>query len=67
MIYEPRNTLYKPLCLPWYRHKARPSFADMLATLRLACLDASISSSPFHGRGRQNPPVPLLDTLMTAA
>ena len=32
------HALYKPPSRPWYRHKVRPSFADMLATLRHACL-----------------------------
>jgi len=44
------HTLYKPPQRPWYRHKVRPSFADLLATLRYACLRAAISASPTQNR-----------------
>lgn len=61
------HTLYRPLHRPWYRHKVRPSFADMLATLRLACLHAPISATPTDQQGRQNPLVLLPDTLRAVA
>jgi hypothetical protein len=61
------HTLYKPLHRPWYRHKVRPSFADMLATLRFACLRAAISATPTDQQGRQNPLVLLPDTLRAVA
>lgn len=61
------HTLYKPLHRPWYRHKVRPSFADMLATLRFACLRAMISAPPADQQGRQNPLVLLPDTLRAIA
>nr|WP_239470042.1 hypothetical protein [Archangium violaceum] len=48
------HTLYKPPFRPWYRHKLRPSFADMLTTLRYACLRAAISANPHAEQGRQN-------------
>ena len=61
------HTLYKPPYRAWYRHKVRPSFADMLATLRLACLRAAISAPPTDKQGRQNPLVLLPDTLRAVA
>jgi hypothetical protein len=48
------HTLYKPPVRPWYRHKVRPSFADMLTTLRYACLNTAISANPNGKQGRQN-------------
>lgn len=61
------QALYKPPQRPWYRHKARPSFADMLATLRYACLRAAISASPPHTQERQNLLLLLPDTLRAVA
>jgi hypothetical protein len=61
------HSLYKPPCRPWYRHKVRPSFADMLATLRFACLRAAISATPTDKQGRQNPLLLLPDTLRAVA
>jgi len=49
------HTRYKPLYRRWYRHKVRPSFADMLATLRFACLRAAISATPTDKQGRPPP------------
>lgn len=45
---------------PWYRHKRHASFADMLATLRLASLAEHISGPPLPEPGSPNsaPPGP---------
>jgi hypothetical protein len=43
--------LYEPPLRPWYQHKVRPSFADMLSTLCYACLRASISANPHDKQG----------------
>lgn len=56
--------LYKPPGRPWYRHKVRPSFADMLATLRYACLRPAVSANPANKQARQNLWVLLPDTLL---
>lgn len=40
---------YRPLDRPWYRSKAEPSFADMLATLRRESVHAEVL--PFGLRG----------------
>lgn len=48
------HTLYEPPSWRWYRHKVRPSFADMLTTLRYTCLRAAISTTPHANQGRQN-------------
>jgi hypothetical protein len=61
------HALYKPPDRAWYRHKARPSFADMLATLRYACLRSAISASPADKQERQNLLVLLPDTLRAVA
>ena len=61
------HALYKPPQRPWYRHKVRPSFADMLATLRYACLRAAISASPTQKQERQNLLLLLPDTLRVVA
>jgi hypothetical protein len=51
---------YRPLWRPWYRSKAVPSFADMLATLRRESVRARVLSPPARDRGCRN----LLATLM---
>ena len=61
------HALYKPPYRPWYRHKVRPSFADMLATLRYACLKQGVSETPDHKQGRQNQLLLLPDTLQAVA
>jgi len=61
------HALYKPPSRPWYRHKVRPSFADMLATLRYACLRQGVSTSPADPQERQNLLVLLPDTLRAVA
>jgi hypothetical protein len=58
---------YAPAFRPWYRKKVRPSFADMLTTLRYACLDAEISANPNGKQGRQNLLLLLPDSLNAAA
>jgi hypothetical protein len=47
-------TLYRPLVRPWYRKKIRPSFADMLRTLRRESLLAMISAQVGEGGLPQN-------------
>jgi hypothetical protein len=44
---------YCPLTRPWYRSKARESFADMLATLRRRSLRETISAWAPQGPGSQ--------------
>jgi hypothetical protein len=61
------HSLYEPSFRPWYRHKVRPSFADMLTTLRYACLRAAISADPNAKQGRQNLLLLLPGSLKTAA
>jgi hypothetical protein len=60
------HTRYKPLPPSWYRHKRRPSFADMLTTLRIACLSSLISADP-HGRQVLQKPLILLPGPLTTA
>jgi hypothetical protein len=55
--------LYRPPGRPWYRTKARPSFADMLATLKRESLREVISK---HLEGKELPQN-LLDVLFSAA
>jgi hypothetical protein len=54
---------YRPLDRPWYRQKTRPSFADMLRTLRRESLLASI----FAQVGERGLPQNLLASLLSAA
>jgi DDE superfamily endonuclease len=55
--------LYRPLVRPWYPQKERPSFADMLRTLRRQSLIATISAQV----GPVNLPQNLVDQLIFAA
>lgn len=57
------HRLYRPLVRPWYRKKARPSFADMLRTLQHASLAEWISKTPHPERQLQN----LLPSLIPGA
>lgn len=41
-------------CRPWYRHKTRASFADMLATLRRESLKEEVLSMGLAGQGCRN-------------
>jgi hypothetical protein len=54
---------YRAPTRPWYRTKTRPSFPDMLATLKRESLLQVISKHP----GAQHLPQNLLDTLLSAA
>jgi hypothetical protein len=42
---------YRPSALPWYRSKARPSFRDMLITLRRASIRQQVLSLGLSGPG----------------
>jgi hypothetical protein len=57
------HTLYRPLVRPWYLGKVRPSFADMLRTLRRESLLATISAQV----GSIDLPRNVLSTLLGAA
>ena len=57
------HPLYRPLVRPWYRTKVRPSFADMLRTLRRESLLATISAEV----GSVSLPQNLIDRLLFAA
>ena len=57
------HKLYRPLDRPWYPNKTRPSFADMLRTLRRESLLAMISAQVGEGRLPQN----LVASLLFAA
>jgi len=57
------HKLYRPLVRPWYSKKARPSFADMLRTLRRESLLATISAQVGPTHLSQN----LIDRLLFAA
>lgn len=57
------HALYRPLERPWYRTKVRPSFADMLRTLRRESLLATISAEV----GSVTLPQNLIDRLIFAA
>jgi hypothetical protein len=61
------HALYSPPFRPWYRKKVRPSFADMLTTLRYACLQAAVSANPNGKQGRQNLLLLLPGSLKAAA
>jgi hypothetical protein len=54
---------YLPAYRPWNRKKTRPSFADMLATLKQQSLAEALSHTPAAARTSDN----LLATLCTAA
>jgi DDE superfamily endonuclease len=57
------HKLYCPLVRPWYRQKTRPSFADMLRTLRRESLLAMISAQV----GEEGLPQNLVARLLSAA
>jgi hypothetical protein len=54
---------YLPAYRPWNRKKTRPSFADMLATLKQQSLAEALSSTPATARTPEN----VLDALCCAA
>jgi hypothetical protein len=57
------HKLYRPLVRPWFRNKTRPSFADMLRTLRRESLLATILAQV----GSLDLPQNLIDQLIFAA
>jgi DDE superfamily endonuclease len=57
------HKLYRPLDRPWYTKKERPSFADMLRTLRRESLLATISKQV----GDMHLPQNLIEALCSAA
>jgi hypothetical protein len=61
------HAAYAPPRRPWYPHKARPSFLDMLQTLRRESLRAEVSAQLPSMRGRENPAARLIDAVLAAA
>jgi hypothetical protein len=61
------HRLYRPLNRPWYRSKARPSFNDMLITLREESIREQVSTIPIHGRGSRNIVNSLINAIKCAA
>jgi hypothetical protein len=57
------HRLYRPLDRPWYSQKRCSSFADMLTTLRRACLRAEVVRDRRSTKTSHN----LLETLAIAA
>jgi hypothetical protein len=58
---------YRPAIRPWYRQKTRPTFTDMLATLRRASIREKIIRSGLAGPGSQKIIQILENTLALAA
>jgi hypothetical protein len=58
---------YHPPFRPWYRSKARPSFADMLATLRQESVRQQVSALPLAGRGSRKVLKSLIHAVKQAA
>ncbi len=56
------HALYRPLVRPWYTTKTQPSFADMLTTLKNACVREEVSARVAGA----NLPENLLATLLRA-
>jgi SRSO17 transposase len=61
------HRFYRPPLRPWYRSKARPSFADMLATLRQESVREQVSALPLTGRGSRNIVKSLIHAVKQAA
>ena len=61
------HRLYRAPQRPWYRGKSRPSFADMLATLRQQSVREQVSSLRPQGRGSRNLVKSLLHAVQQAA
>jgi hypothetical protein len=57
------HTLYRPLVRPWYTKKVRPSFADMVRTLRRVSLLATISEQA----GAEHRPQNVIDRVLSVA
>jgi hypothetical protein len=58
---------YAPPHRPWYRAKAAPSFADMLATLRCRSAREAITATPDHGQPEAKSMETLIHLLKQAA
>jgi hypothetical protein len=58
---------YAPPHRPWYRAKAAPSFADMLATLRCRSVEEAIAATPGHGQPETKGMKTLIHLLKQAA
>ena len=52
---------------PWYRSKARASFADMLATLRRESVKEQVSSMGLYGQGSRKARNTLLNVAQRVA
>lgn len=61
------HAFYRPPQRPWFPEKTRPSFADMLDTLRRVCLERLISANLRKPEGLQNPLDPMQYILQAAA
>jgi len=61
------HRFYRPLVRPWYRSKSRPSFNDMLATLRQESVREQVSLLQPTGRGSRNLVKSLLHAVKQAA
>ena len=61
------HSLYQPLARPWYSSKRAPSFADMLATLRVVSAKEQIIQIPSHSQAKEETLEILLQTLKLAA
>ena len=58
---------YRAPLRPWYRSKARASFADMLATLRQESIRQEVSALHLSGRGSRNVLKSLIHAVKQAA
>jgi SRSO17 transposase len=58
---------YRPPHRPWYRSKVRPSFADMLTTLRQESVREQVSALPLTGRGSRKVVQSLIHAVRQAA
>jgi hypothetical protein len=58
---------YAPPHRPWYRGKAAPSFADMLATLRCRSAVGAITATPRHSQPEKKTIETLIHVLKLAA
>jgi hypothetical protein len=58
---------YRVPLRPWYRFKSRPSFADMLATLRQESVREQVSALHLVGRGSRNIVKSLIHAVIQAA
>jgi hypothetical protein len=61
------HALYRPLVRPWYTTKTQPSFADMLATLKGACVREEVSARLANAHLPGNLLDPLLEAVQVPA